>query len=448
MSKARDLANAGTALGAVDATELGYLDGVTSAVQTQLNAKQAVVSGVDNTEIGYLDGVTSAIQTQINAQIPKSTVTTKGDILVATGASTVVRQGVGTDGQVLTANSAQADGVEWTTLTTLPSQTGNSGKFLTTDGSAASWGSPITKWTRRASGIQTFSQIAYNGTNLWVAVGNAGKLYSSPDGITWTSRTSQFGADNINDVFFGNGLWVAVGSAGKISTSTDGTTWTARTANMSTNAINAVTYANSLWVAVGNGGGTTNTGGITYSSDGVTWTRKSQNLTVGANYQCVVWNGTNWVVGSTVSTNNYLYATTPSGTWTAGYDNVGNNITQIFWDGTRTLYSVSPYQWNYSTNTAIGTPSVYTDTTPGAAGKGKVKLYNGNIYIGTGQGHISGFVPSSTAYPENLPIINAGGTHINDSGSGFVQQGGVEALWVGAQGFIMTNSRGDIYTSF
>jgi hypothetical protein len=39
MSKARDLANAGTALTTVSATELGYLDGVTSAVQTQINAR-------------------------------------------------------------------------------------------------------------------------------------------------------------------------------------------------------------------------------------------------------------------------------------------------------------------------------------------------------------------------------------------------------------------------
>jgi hypothetical protein len=66
MSKARDLANAATALTAVSSTELGYLDGVTSAVQTQINAKQAVVSGVNDTEIGYLDGVTAPIQTQIN----------------------------------------------------------------------------------------------------------------------------------------------------------------------------------------------------------------------------------------------------------------------------------------------------------------------------------------------------------------------------------------------
>jgi len=39
MTKARDLANASTALSAVSPTELGYLDGVTSAVQTQIDTK-------------------------------------------------------------------------------------------------------------------------------------------------------------------------------------------------------------------------------------------------------------------------------------------------------------------------------------------------------------------------------------------------------------------------
>jgi hypothetical protein len=46
MTKARDLANAGTALTTVSATELGYLDGVTSAVQTQINAKAASATAV------------------------------------------------------------------------------------------------------------------------------------------------------------------------------------------------------------------------------------------------------------------------------------------------------------------------------------------------------------------------------------------------------------------
>jgi hypothetical protein len=45
--------------------------------------------------------------------VANSLATTKGDIFVATGNATLVRQGVGANGTVLTANSAQADGVEW-----------------------------------------------------------------------------------------------------------------------------------------------------------------------------------------------------------------------------------------------------------------------------------------------------------------------------------------------
>lgn len=49
----------------------------------------------------------------VNGSVPTSTYTTKGDILVATGNNTPVRQAVGANGTVLTANSALADGVEW-----------------------------------------------------------------------------------------------------------------------------------------------------------------------------------------------------------------------------------------------------------------------------------------------------------------------------------------------
>ena len=105
MTKSRDLANAATALNAVTATEIGYVDGVTSAIQTQLNAKQAVVSGVDDTEIGYLNGVTSAIQTQLDAKTAKSTLTTTGDIYYASSANTPARLGIGSTGQLLTVAS-------------------------------------------------------------------------------------------------------------------------------------------------------------------------------------------------------------------------------------------------------------------------------------------------------------------------------------------------------
>ena len=82
----------------------------------------------------FRDGVTTA-----NAAIPASTLTTKGDLLSRTTA-TLQRLPIGSNGQVLTADSTATLGLNWTTLTNeVPSQTGNGGKYLKTDGSAASW---------------------------------------------------------------------------------------------------------------------------------------------------------------------------------------------------------------------------------------------------------------------------------------------------------------------
>ena len=72
-------------------------------------------STVSSAELGYLDGVTSAIQTQLDAKTAKSTLTTKGDVYAATAASTPARLGVGANNTVLTADSAEATGLKWAT---------------------------------------------------------------------------------------------------------------------------------------------------------------------------------------------------------------------------------------------------------------------------------------------------------------------------------------------
>lgn len=48
-----------------------------------------------------------------NAAIPKSLVTTKGDLVTATAGSTPARLGVGANGYVLTADSTEVNGVKW-----------------------------------------------------------------------------------------------------------------------------------------------------------------------------------------------------------------------------------------------------------------------------------------------------------------------------------------------
>ena len=100
------------------ATELNYVNGVTSNIQDQLNGKQATITGgattitgsnlttnralisngsgkvtvsaVTSTELGYLDGVTSAIQTQLNGKAASSHNQAAGTITAGTLAGKVV----------------------------------------------------------------------------------------------------------------------------------------------------------------------------------------------------------------------------------------------------------------------------------------------------------------------------------------------------------------------
>ena len=77
-----------------------------------------------------------------NTAVQPATLTTKGDTFVATAASTVTRLAAGTDGQVLTADSAQTKGLKWATPTTgtvtsVTAGTGLSGGTITSTGTIA-----------------------------------------------------------------------------------------------------------------------------------------------------------------------------------------------------------------------------------------------------------------------------------------------------------------------
>ncbi len=114
-----------------------------------------------------------------------------------------------------------------------------------------------TAWTLHPTLTSTdFSKIAYNGS-LYVAVGTAGKIYTSADLSVWTSRTSNTSLD-ITDVSYGldstsNDLFVATVINGDILYSSDGIVWYAVNTTPDVQ-LNRVRYLNSMWWAVGNAG--------------------------------------------------------------------------------------------------------------------------------------------------------------------------------------------------
>jgi len=165
--------------------------------------------------------------------------------------------------------------------------------------------------------------VAHNGLagadGLWVAAGQNGELETSPDGVTWTIRTSNFGASIIysvahNGLTGGSALWTAVGASGKISTSPDGVTWTTRTSNfiggyhiydVAHNGVN-------LWVCCGTGGY------YSHSADGITWV----NVSAGAGIEdikSVTYNNGTWVMGDALGGASDLLYSASGTAWSAVY---------------------------------------------------------------------------------------------------------------------------------
>ena len=111
-------------------------------------------------------------------------------------------------------------------------------------------------WTQKDSGMtftyyNYFTSVTY-GNGVFVAVGSySGNICSSSDGVAWSQNSVS--PNNVFSVTFGNGLFVALSDPGKIFTSPDGATWTQQ--NSGTNSsLFSVAYGNEYFVAVGDKG--------------------------------------------------------------------------------------------------------------------------------------------------------------------------------------------------
>ena len=127
---------------------------------------------------------------------------------------------------------------------------------------------PLDNWQWRNPLPQgnSLNGVTY-GNGIFVVVGDLGTIFTSPDGVTWTQRSSGT-TYNLNAVTYGNGIFVAVGET--ILTSPDGVAWTESNPGIHYSlpfVLNGVAYGNGNFVAVGYDW-------ILVSTDGVAWTNR------------------------------------------------------------------------------------------------------------------------------------------------------------------------------
>lgn len=132
-----------------------------------------------------------------------------------------------------------------------------------------------------ATAISARSRILTSNTERIVLGFANGAIYTSDDfGLTWDVRTSNT-TKKINQIVWNGALFVAVCDDREIVTSPDGETWTARTSNATgaTIDIDCVMYdaVNGLWIAMGDVDPTY--GYIGTSPDGITWTKQTAHHT-------------------------------------------------------------------------------------------------------------------------------------------------------------------------
>jgi hypothetical protein len=133
-------------------------------------------------------------------------------------------------------------------------------------------------WTTRSSSTAAawksvvYDAAANSGAGLFVAVAED-RVMTSDDGINWTTQTVPTG--RWTDVAYGNGLWVATQSLyenettqNRIVTSRDGVNWTARSTLTSTDRNwTGIVYGNGVWVAI-----SSNFTDVMTSSEAIDWT--------------------------------------------------------------------------------------------------------------------------------------------------------------------------------
>jgi plastocyanin len=212
--------------------------------------------------------------------------------------------------------------------------------------------------------VEGRSVVAHNGKVWVVGVKNAASKYSigySYDGNTWFGSTSGNSImTSVVGVEYGNGMFVAVGGGGThtIMYSTDGINWVGSVvANPISGWIMGIVYRNSTWVIFGGTSVRPATNIFATSTNAINWT--ASTTTNMHEIGGIDYNGTNWVLVGTGTSDSIMYTTNINGALaSSGLGNIFSlgRAHSVFWSGSRFIVVGR----NNSPTTT--TPIYYSDT--------------------------------------------------------------------------------------
>ena len=382
----------GTETSSVSFSGYATLDGPTF---TGVPTAPTAANGVSNTQlattqfvanaatIAYNNAVTDAGTSASSAYIPKSLADAKGDLIVGTADNTFGRLAVGTNGQVIRANSSTTSGLEWFALTEVVALNDLSDvtSVSPTSGDFLKWNS--TAWVNDAINL---------GTDT---IGNYMADVSAGTGISITHTPSEGSTATIGiNTLVVADLTTAQNMSNKTLDSailTNQATTTSTTFNLLNTTMTTLNFAGSATsIAIGNASGNTTMYG---------------NVTIGGNFLV---NGTNTIINANtlvISDKNIEMgnAETPTNTTADG----GGIILKGTTDKTIT-WSNAISSWTSSEDLNLVTGKVY-------------EINGTSVLSGTTLG--SGVTGSSltsfgTSPALTTPVISSGGATFNGSTSG------------------------------
>lgn len=167
-------------------------------------------------------------------------------------------------------------------------------------------------WATTTAGSDTFYRVRYGASDsLYIAVGNAGKIYTAAEATPGTLTSRSSGVVNaLYDLMVGGPIrYIAGGASGNVTTSPDGINWTSRTFG-SANTINSIGGSATLAVA-------TDGNNVRTSPDGINWTSRTLTGSAGANFCSYCSASGLYIVGCTGASTTGRIFTSPDGvTWT------------------------------------------------------------------------------------------------------------------------------------